>query len=106
MDANKLQVFENKHMMAFIELRDIEQQKKALENRDKEIREILAKGMEENGIESIDNEYVRITYIAPTTSESLDTKKLKANDPGLFHELMGMYKKITNKKGYTRITVK
>lgn len=108
MSNNKVALFEQKNMMAFIELHNIEQQKKELDARDKEIREIITKGMEENGIDSIDNDYVKITYIPPTDGKpKLDEKAWRAEDPEGYNKVFSLYNKMSGaKKGYVRITVR
>lgn len=105
---NAIEKYEARYMMAMIELRDIETQKKALESRDKEIRSMLTEGMEEYGIESIDNDYVKITYINPTPgTPKLDEKTWRAEDPEGFNKVFSMYNKMSGgKKGYVRITTK
>lgn len=47
-----------------------------------ELKKELLKAMEENGIKSFENDYMKITYKAPTTRKSVDTKRLK--DEGLY----------------------
>lgn len=105
---NAVQKFENKHMMAFIELQQITKQQKELKARDAEIRAILSKGMEEYGIESIDNEFVKINYIQPTAgSLKLDEKSWKAEDPDGYRKVFQKYNKMQGaKKGHVRIDPK
>lgn len=105
---NEIAAFEKNHMMAFIELHQIEEQKKALEARDKEIRSILTKGMEEHGIESIDNEYIRISHISASPGKpKLDEKAWLAEDPEGYREVFDKYNKMSGaKKAYVRITLK
>lgn len=103
---NEIQKWEQQHMMAFIELRDLEAQSKSIEARKAEVRQMLTESMEEHGIVGIDNDYVKITYIGPTESTSLDTKKLRASEPETYNDLVGAYPKVTKKKGHVRIAVK
>lgn len=105
---NNLEIFEQKHMMAFIELQSLTKQKKALEERDKEIRDILVKGMDEYGIESIDNEYVNIIRIKATPGKpKLDEKSWRAEDPEGYNEVFSTYNKMAGaKKAHVRITTK
>lgn len=102
----EIEKFEQQNMMAFIELQDLENQAKAIEARKNEVRDILTRGMEENGIVSIDNDYVKISYVAPSESTSLDTKTLRAERPEIYNSLMADFSKTTKKKGYVRIKVK
>jgi hypothetical protein len=49
---------------------------------EKQIKEAMLKAMEDNGIKSYESDNVRITYKAPTTRSSVDTKALK--EQGLY----------------------
>lgn len=50
--------------------------------------------------EGYKDDKITISYIKPSSSVSLDTKKLKEKEPGLYKELETDYPKITEKKGY------
>lgn len=56
--------------------------KAKMELEEKKVKEALLKAMEDNGIKSFENDFVKITYKAPTTRKSVDTQALK--DEGLF----------------------
>jgi len=58
--------------------------------------------MSKHGIKRVDNDLMRITYVAPTTSTGVDSAKLKATYPHIYTECS----KTTSKKGYVKITVK
>lgn len=64
----------------------------------------LLKAMEENGIKKHEDDLVRITYVAPTERESLDTKAVKE----LLKEngLLEMYTKKTVTNASVRVTFK
>ena len=100
--------FEKKHMMAFVELRDIERQKAALEDRYNAIRAEITKGMEEHSIKSIDNEYVSIVYVLPSPGKpKLDEKAWRAEDPEGYQKVYKIYNKMSGgRKGYVKITAK
>lgn len=101
-------LFQKKNMMAFIELQQVTKARKEAEAREKEIKEQLVKGMDEFGLVSIDNEYVRISYVRPTEgSPKLDEKTWKAEDPEGYHEVFNKYNKMSGgKKGYVRVDLK
>lgn len=103
---NEIEKFEQKHMMAFIELGNLERQASEIEARKAEVRENLTKAMEEYGITSVDNKYVKITYIGPSESTSFDTKAFRAARPEMYESLMKDFSKTTKKKGFVRIKVK
>ena len=103
---NSLQKFEEKNLRLFEDLAANTRMKEALEEREKDLKEQLLIAMENNGITSIDNEIIRINYIAGSESVSLDTKALRAEEPELYHQLEQKYNKRSKKNPYVRFTVK
>ena len=105
---NALQKFEAQNMMAFIELQKLEKASKAIEQRKKEVREMLAEKMEEHGIKSVDNEYVKITFFPATPAKpTLDTKRWRAADPEGYSEVFDSYNKLDGgKKAYVKVDAK
>ena len=91
--STAIEKFERKNMAAFETLSFIQGQRKALEQQEKEIKEMLLQGMKKHGIASIDNDIVRINYIPESESVSLDTKKWRVEDPdSKTGELLGIMK--------------
>lgn len=103
---NQLTKFEEKNIALFQELQKLEARKKEIEAIEKDIKEKLLIGMENNNIVSIDNDYVRINYIAATSSESINLTELRQKDPELFNQLKSKYNKTTYRKPYVKITTK
>ena len=66
------------------------------------MREALEQAMSEYGITSFENEYVKVTHVAPTTKTSVDSKKLKAELPDVYAK----YSKTSNVSGYVKISAK
>lgn len=66
------------------------------------LKETIIKKMEENNIKSFKNDTLSITYVAPSTRESIDTTRLNQEHP----ELIENYKKVSNIKASVRITIK
>lgn len=64
-------------------LKALDQQKAELEAREQELKEFLIAGFEASGQEVIENDYFRIKYTPPTTSERIDTKRLKKELPDI-----------------------
>lgn len=106
MAENELQVFEKNHLAIFKALRDLKKQKEELERQEEVAKGMLAEGMEQYGIKSFKNEYITISYVEATSSETIDLKKMEEKEPELYKELLNDYKKVTNKKAYVRFTVK
>ena len=70
--------------------------------KDSELREQIKQAMNKSGIKKLENQYISITYVAPTTRETIDTKQLKEDMP----ELWESYKKVSDVKDSLRINVK
>lgn len=103
---NDLQVFQNQHMQVFKQLSEITKTKKVLEEQEKIMKEQLEKAMNEHGIQSIDNQYLKITRVSESSSTSIDLKTLEKKEPKLYGELLEDYPKVTNKKAYLTFKVK
>ena len=103
---NALQKFEEKNMAVFETLARISKTKAELEAQEKDAKEALLIAMENNNITSIDNDVIKITYVAGTESVALDTKALRADDPALYRELEQKYNKRTKRSAYIRFTAK
>ena len=59
-------------------LHDFQVKKAEMDLQEKEIKQAMLKAMEDNDIKSFENDFVKITYKAPTTRKSVDTDELKA----------------------------
>lgn len=104
--SNEMQAFENKYMMLMANVAQHVQQEKAIKEQTAALKEELGKAMDEHGIKSIDNDLLKITRTAGSTSKSLDTTKLKNEEPKLFAELMEDYPKISKRSASLTIKVK
>lgn len=103
---NALQKFEEKNMAVFETLARISKTKAELEAQEKDVKEALLIAMENNNITSVDNNVIRISYVAGTESVALDTKALRADNPELYNELEQKYNKRTKRGAYIRFTAK
>jgi hypothetical protein len=63
-------------------LHDFQVQKAQMEMQEKEIKEAILTAMENNDIKSFENDFLKVTYKAPSTRKTVDTKALK--DEGLY----------------------
>ncbi len=84
------------------ELKKLDEQKKQLEKAEIDIKEFLINKFEESGIDLIENEFFRIKYTAPTTRETIDTKRLKEEMP----EIASKYSNISPVKAKVTITLR
>ena len=98
--------FEQSQMAAFKALAEFKIAREKLDEQEKKIKKQLEKAMKDYGIKSFKNDYVTLSYIDASSSETIDLKKFAENEPTLYSELLQDYKKVTNKKAYVRITVK
>ena len=67
-------------------LAEFERQAKAIEDAQKELKKRILAEMELHGILKIDTDDVTITYIAPTTRETFDSKAFRKDNPSLYDE--------------------
>jgi len=75
---------------------------KRIEKEVEEFKSAILSEMRDKNIKKFDNGEVSITYIAPTTRESIDIKKLKEKLP----EVAEKYKKVSNVKDSIKINIK
>lgn len=83
-------------------IKSIEEQKKQAEARADELRTALMKAMEQNGVTQFETDLLKVTYVAQTVQERIDTTRLKKEHP----EIAEAYKKQTQVKASLRITLR
>lgn len=106
-DFYSISLDENKNEIAVlanqIEKLEIQlHQYKELEKQYKNMKEELYNAMEKHNIKKFETDYIIITRQLPSTRESLDSKKLKEEQPTVFEK----YKKISQINGSVRIKLK
>ena len=93
-------------LMQIVELETLikhyDEQKKQAEKQAQELRDALLVAMEQNGVKTMENERIRITYTAPTTRQSIDSTRLKKEQPSVYEE----YLKTSDVKAKLTITLK
>ncbi len=104
--STAIKQFENKHLQIMRDIAQMTKQEKELGEKLKQVKEELEKAMDAHNIKSIDNEFLKITRVAASSSTSIDTKKLQEKEPKLYGELLEDYPKVTNKKAYLTFKVK
>lgn len=104
----ELQVFENQYLTIFQNLAEVTKQKKVLEDQEKKVKGQLEKLMDEYGIKSLTNQFLKITRVdANPGKQTIDIDKMQKEEPELYAELLGDYPKTTGaKKAYVRFDVK
>ncbi len=83
-------------------IKQFELQKKEAEEKAASLRQMLLEQMRSQNIKSFENERIKITYVEPTTRETIDSARLKKELP----EIAEQYKKISNVKDSVRVTLK
>lgn len=83
-------------------IKNFELLKKEVEAQAETLKAELLETMRTQGIKSFENDALKITYIEPTTRETIDSKRLKEELP----EIADKYKKISKVKDSVRITLK
>ena len=81
---------------------EFERQIKMLETKRDGLKKRILAEMEANGILSIENDDLTITYVAPYPKESFDSKAFRKDNPDLYDE----YVKISNVSASVRMKVK
>lgn len=99
---NSLTAFQSKEIALINAISSIEQQKKALEEQSKTMREKLLQAMEQYGVKKFENDILSVTYVAATTRTTIDSTKLKKEMP----EIAEKYSKTSDVKSSIKITVK
>jgi len=106
--AEELKVFEEQYLSVMQNLADAVKKKKKIEADEKKFKEQLGKVMDEYGIKSLDNQYLKIIRVAGSEgSQTVDLDKMKTEEPELYADLLKDYPKTTGaKKASIRFDVK
>lgn len=97
-----LALFERKESNLINAVSFLFKQKEALEKQEKLLRSKLASAMDTYGIKSFENDSLKLTYIPPTTRNSLDSTRLKKEMP----EIAEKYNKVSKVSASVKITMK
>lgn len=79
-----------------------EADKKAIDEKEDEIKTAIKAAMIKNGVLSISTNTISISYIAPGDTLTLDSKKLKADQPDVWNK----YSKKGHRSDSVKITIK
>lgn len=97
-NADKLQALEEIEEY----IKNIEETKKEYEKQAEEMRSAILEEMKKTGTQSLETDKIKLTYVAPFTRSSIDSKKLKEEMPEVYEK----YQKETTVKESLKITVK
>ena len=84
-------------------LKEINEEKNMLSEREKTIKKSIEGNL---GEESYKTDFVTVSFTKPSTTVSIDLKKLEEKEPELYEELLTDYPKTTTRKGSYRYTFK
>lgn len=101
-EETALAEFQQGQVTVLKEIASIVTQKKQLEDQEKKLKDKLQEAMEKHGIKKFESDVLNITYVAPSTSTSIDSAKLKKKYPDIAEECS----KTSNRKAYVKVSVK
>jgi predicted phage-related endonuclease len=84
------------------QIAEFERMVKSIEEQEKALKQAILEEMEAKGIIGIDTPELKITYVAPTDRERLDSKQLRAECP----EIYDAYVTMSPVKSSIRVKVK
>lgn len=102
----EIQLFEEQYLSVMQGLAAMAIEKKRLEEAEKKAKTELEKVMDQYSIISMDNQFIKVTRVAATSSKTIDVKELEKKEPELYNELLADYPKETKRAGYVRFTAK
>lgn len=99
---------EKQYLSVMKSLSETVKAKKKLEEDEKKVKKQLEQVMDEYGIKSIDNQYLKIIRVAGSEGkQTIDLDAMEKKEPDLFKELLADYPKTTGaKKASIRFDVK
>ena len=85
-----------------IALAEFERMAKEIKSKQDELKQRILAEMEEHGILKVETDELTITYVAPTSRETFDSKAFRKDNPDLYDE----YVKISTVSASVRMKVK
>lgn len=101
-EEKALETFKTGQVAILQGVANIIKQKKELEQQEADLKVKLQEAMELYGIKKFTSDILNITYVAESTSTSIDSTKLKKKYPDIAAECS----KTSNKKAYIRVSIK
>lgn len=85
-----------------ISIAELQNKQQELQTKNEKIKEQIKLAMEQNEVKKYENDYISITYVAPTTRTTVDSKLLKEKYEDIYNECS----KTSNVKSSLRIKIK
>ena len=98
---NELQMLEVEKQIS-LAVADLQKKQQELVSKNEELKEQIKKAMEDKDIKKFENDYIAITYVAPTTRNTVDSAKLKEEFTDVYNQCL----KTSDVKASVRIKVK
>lgn len=95
-------VFQQEQLTVIQNMISLLDQKKAIEAREKAMKDQLKAAMERHNIKAFKTDEISIAYVAETVAVSIDSAKVKKKYPQVFEECQ----KSSKRSAYVKITVK
>lgn len=99
-EETALETFKNSAIIQ--KIFDLMLTKKQLEEEEKQLKEKLKEAMEFYGVKKFESDYLTITYVAETTTTTIDTSKLKKKYPDIAEECS----RTSRKSAYVKVSIK
>lgn len=101
-EETALEMFKQQQGMVLREIVNLLTAKKQLDEEEKKLKEKLKEAMEFYGVKKFESDILNITYVAETTTSTIDTSKLKKKYPEIVKECS----RETKKSAYVRVSIK
>ena len=90
---------EEKYMPVLLQIRDMEEEKRELEDKLKEVKKQIEVAMSEYNVTSLNTSFMNIIKTKDSETTSIDLKKLKDTEPDVYEKLLVKYPKTTKRSG-------
>lgn len=101
-EGTSLEVFQDKARAVIQKIGLLMTQKAEIEKQEKTMREQLQQAMEAHNIKKFDNDLIKITYVEASTRTTVDSAKLKAQQPDIYAK----FSKTSAVKAFVKIELK
>lgn len=101
-EETALETFKSQQLTVLQQIASLVTTKKQIEVQEKELKNKLKEAMEQYGVKKFESDILNITYVAETTSTSIDSAKLNKLHPDIATECS----KTSKKSAYIKVEVK
>ena len=98
--------FSDRYIATMQRYADLESTIKELEDTKKKVRREILEAMDFYGIKTFENDILKLTVVAPSSSTTIDASALRISDPDTYDTLIEKYPKVTERKQSLRVTLR